>query len=101
MKSFLSEVATVAVTRVFISHVSDMSEYPAGRSFVQAAMDAVGRSAMVPIDMRYFSAREGQPAEYCRQRVRECDIFVLLVGFRYGAMVPNEAVSYIELEFME
>ena len=49
--------------------------------------------------MRYFAARDGQPADYCQTRVRECDIYVAVVGFRYGSMVPGEAVSYTELEF--
>jgi tetratricopeptide (TPR) repeat protein len=87
--------------QVFISHTSDMAAIPPGRSFVQAALDAVGRAGMAPIDMRYFAAREGRPADYCRQRVRGCDIYVAVIGFRYGSMVPGEAVSYTELEFEE
>jgi hypothetical protein len=85
--------------QVFVSHTSDMAQFPEGRSFVQAALDAVGRAGMAPVDMRYFAARDGRPADYCRQRVRECEIYVTLVGFRYGSLVPGEAVSYTELEF--
>ena len=73
--------------------------FPTGRSFVQAALDAVARAAMVPVDMRYFAARDGRPADYCRERVAGCEIYVAVVGFRYGSMVPGEAVSYTELEF--
>jgi tetratricopeptide (TPR) repeat protein len=87
--------------QVFVSHTSDMASCPDGRSFVQAALDAVGRAGKVPVDMRYFAAREGKPADYCRQRVRDCDIYVTVVGFRYGSIVPGEAVSYTELEFQE
>jgi len=43
--------------QVFISHTSDMDEFPEHRSFVQAALDAVGRAGMTPVDMRYFAAR--------------------------------------------
>jgi hypothetical protein len=88
-------------SRVFISHTSDMAGFPAGRSFVQAVLDAVARAEMVPVDMRYFAAREGRPADYCQQRVRECDIYVAVVGFRYGSPVPDETVSFTELEFIE
>jgi tetratricopeptide (TPR) repeat protein len=88
-------------SRVFVSHTSDLAVFPAGRSFVQAVLDAVARAGMVPVDMRYFAAREGQPADYCQQRVRECDVYVAVVGFRYGSLVPKETISYTELEFIE
>ena len=58
-------------SQVFLSHTSDLAVYPQSRSFVQAVLDAVARAGMVPVDMRYFAAREGQPADYCQQRVRE------------------------------
>jgi transcriptional regulator with XRE-family HTH domain len=86
-------------SQVFVSHTSDMAAYPLGRSFAQAAIDAVGRAGMASVDMRYFSARDGTPADYCRQRVRECEVYVAVVGFQYGSLVPHEAVSYTELEF--
>src|ERR1700728_2327840 len=85
--------------QVFVSHTSDMAQFPGARPFVQAALDAVGRAGMAPVDMRYFAARDGRPADYCRRRVRECEIFVAVVGFRYGSLAPGEAVSYTELEF--
>ncbi len=85
--------------QVFVSHTADMARFPEGRSFVQAALDAVGRTGMAPVDMRYFAARDGRPADYCLQRVRDCEIYVAVVGFRYGSVVPGEVVSYTELEF--
>src|SRR6185437_14774683 len=87
--------------QVFISHTSDMAQFPEGRSFVQAALDAVSRAGMASVDMRYFAARDGRPAEYCRRRVRECEVYVAVIGLRYGSMVPGNAVSYTELEFDE
>ncbi|HZM78322.1 MAG TPA: tetratricopeptide repeat protein [Candidatus Limnocylindrales bacterium] len=92
---------SVKTSRVFVSHTSDLARVPVGRSFVQGALDAVARLGMLAVDMRYFAAREDQPADYCRRRVRECDIFLAVVGFRYGSLVPGEAVSYTELEFDE
>ncbi len=87
--------------QVFVSHTSDMARFPAGRSFIDAVLDAVNRVGMVPVDMRHFPAREGAPAGYCRARVRECDVYVAVVGFRYGSIVPGEKISYTELEFAE
>ena len=54
---------------------------------------------MAPVDMRHFAARDGSPADYCQQRVRECEIYVAVIGFQYGSLVPGEDVSYTELEF--
>ena len=88
-------------SQVFISHTSDMALFPEVRSFVQAAMDAVDRAGMAAVDMRSFAARDGEPAEYCRRRVRECEIYVGVIGFRYGSLVPRELVSYTELELIE
>ena len=103
-------VGVIRPGQVFVSHTSDMAQFPEGRSFVQAALDAVSRAGMAPVEMRYFAGREGRPAEHCRQRVRECEVDVAVVGFevdvavvgfRYGSVVPGEAVYYTELEFDE
>jgi hypothetical protein len=77
--------------QVFVSNTSDRALFPAGRSFVQGALVGAGRTGMAPVDMRYFAARDGSPAEYCRQRVAECEIYVAVVGFRYGSLVPGAA----------
>jgi tetratricopeptide (TPR) repeat protein len=85
--------------QVFVSHTSDMARFPEARPFVQAALDGVARAGLAPVDMRYFAARDGRPADYCRQRVSECEVYAAVIGFRYGSLVPGEAVSYTELEF--
>jgi WD40 repeat protein len=88
---------------VFVSHTSDLAGHPVPRSFVQAACEAVLRAGGRPAEMAYFAARDGRPAEYCRSRVRECDVYVGIVGFCYGSLVPDgeERISYTELEFRE
>jgi hypothetical protein len=89
----------VITGQVFVSHTSDMARVPESRPFVQAALDAVVRAGMAPVDMRYFAARDGRPADYCRARVRDCEVYVAVVGFRYGSIVPGQVISYAELEF--
>jgi hypothetical protein len=86
--------------QVFVSHTTDVARFPLDRSFVQAALDAVGRAGMAPVDMRYFAAGDDSPADYCRRRVRECEIYVAVIGLQYGTHVPDEQISYTELEFL-
>ncbi len=88
---------------VFVSRTSDMASFPVGRSFARAACDAAIKVGAQPIDMSYFAAREGVPAEYCRGRVRGCDVYLGVIGFRYGSAVSGESdlISYTELEFEE
>lgn len=88
------------VRRVFICHTSEFTTYPEKRSFIDAAVAAVNRAGCVPCDMKYFTARDQQPAQYCMDQVRECDVYVGIIGLRYGSPVWDRPdVSYTELEF--
>jgi hypothetical protein len=87
--------------RVFVSHTSELRNFPAGgKSYIAEAERAIAAAGHVSVDMANFPAADQPAAELCADRVRGCDVYVGVLGTRYGSPVADRPeVSYTELEF--
>lgn len=89
-----------AVLRLFLSHTSELGDLPKDGSFVLGAEHAINRAGDMIVDMKYFTAQEEAPAAYCRKKMENVDVYVGIIGFRYGSQVRGDpGRSYVELEF--
>jgi hypothetical protein len=86
--------------RVFISHTSELRNFPRGKSYVAEVERAISAAGHVIVDMADFPAADQPAAQVCVDRVRSCDVYVGVLGTRYGSPVRDKPeVSYTELEF--
>ena len=87
--------------RVFVSHTSELRNFPEkGTSYVAEAERAISAAGHVVVEMAGFPAADQPAAQLCAERVQGCDVYVGVLGTRYGSPVRDRAeVSYTELEF--
>ena len=82
--------------RAFVSSTfADLKEH---RKHVINALRQAGIDADV---MEEYSVSSKAPREFCAERMRRCNVCVLLVGFRRGDFPPGEKVSFTQLEYEE
>ncbi len=85
---------------MFISHTSELRDFPKGTSYVSAVERAISAAGHVIVDMADFPSADQTPAQVCAERVRGCDVYIGVLGTRYGSPVRDKPdVSYTELEF--
>ncbi|MGJ8685070.1 MAG: DUF4062 domain-containing protein [Nonlabens sp.] len=65
----------------------------------QNIVKAVLSSANIPAGMELFSAGNTTQWELITKWIDESDMYVLLLGGRYGSIEPNSKLSYTELEY--
>jgi hypothetical protein len=88
-------VVSAPVRTVFLSSTArDLAEYRDAASARLSGMDGYKC-----IRMEDFGARDGQAAEFCRQKVAECDLVVFVIGHLWGSCPPGDERSYTEIEY--
>lgn len=80
--------------QVFVS--STYSDLLAER---QAAVSAILKSGNIPAGMELFTAGDKSQLETIKSWIDESDVYMLILGGRYGSIEPNSGLSYTEFEF--
>ncbi len=80
--------------QVFVS-----STYLDMRDERQAAVEAILMAGHIPAGMELFSAGDKSQLEVIKRWIEESDVFMLVLGARYGSIEPTSGLSYIELEY--
>lgn len=65
----------------------------------QAAVSAILKSGHIPAGMELFTAGDRSQLDTINSWIDESDVYMLILGGRYGAVEPTSNVSYTELEF--
>lgn len=80
--------------QVFVS-----STYTDLREERQAAVEAILSSGHIPAGMELFTAGDESQMSVIRRWIDESDVFLLILGGRYGSLEPNTGKSYTHLEY--
>lgn len=80
--------------QVFIS-----STYEDMKAERHAAVEAVLEAGHIPAGMELFSAGSFEQLEIINRWIDSSDVYMLLLGGRYGSIEPKSSCSYIECEY--
>src|SRR5580700_4177063 len=84
--------------RVFLSHTSELQEFPRFKSYLDVVKEAISAAGHVIVEMAGFPAADRPAAEMCAELVRGCEVYVGVLGTRYGSPVGDRPeLSYTEL----
>lgn len=82
--------------RIFVSSTyEDMIPYR------DAVSDALTSIEQLPIGMEHFVSAPDRPLDVCLTDVRRCQLYIVLVGMRYGSLDEETGKSFTELEYEE
>lgn len=65
----------------------------------QAAVEAILTAGHIPAGMELFAAGDQSQMNVIKRWIDESDVFLLILGGRYGSIEPSTGKSYIHLEY--
>jgi hypothetical protein len=65
----------------------------------QAAVSAILKSGHIPAGMELFTSADKSQMQTIKKWIDESDVYMLVLGGRYGSLEPTSGVSYTELEY--
>lgn len=65
----------------------------------QAAVSAILKSGNIPAGMELFSAGDKSQLTTIKRWIDQSDVYMLILGGRYGSIEPESGVSYTEIEY--
>lgn len=65
----------------------------------QAAVSAILKAGHIPAGMELFTAGDRSQMETIKQWIDESDVYMLILGGRYGSVEKTSGMSYTELEY--
>lgn len=65
----------------------------------QAAVAAILKAGHIPAGMELFTAADRSQMATIKQWIDESDVYMLILGGRYGSIEPTSGISYTELEY--
>lgn len=65
----------------------------------QAAVEAILEAGHIPAGMELFTAGDESQLDTIKAWIGNSDVFVLLLGGRYGSIEPKSQKSYVQLEY--
>lgn len=80
--------------QVFVS-----STYTDLKAERQAAVEAILKSGHIPAGMELFAAGNESQMETIRRWIDDSDVYMLILGARYGSVDTKTSLSYTELEY--
>lgn len=65
----------------------------------QAAVEAILKAGHIPAGMELFTAGDKSQWEVIQRWITDSDVYMLILGGRYGSVEPSSGLSYTELEY--